>query len=471
MTTIFVSGAFNILHPGHIRLLKFAADCGDHLIVGVYSDCLAGENTYVSEDERWLTIQNLSIVNESFLIDQPPEQTIAQIKPDIVVKGKEYENQHNPELEVLQTYGGKLLFSSGDSVFSSFNLIREEIALSKLANFLQPHAFLNRRKIQKTTLLQQIESFNKINVCVFGDLIIDDYITCDALGMSQEDPTIVVSPTETKRFLGGAGILAAHVKSLGANQVHFFSISGMTDEPSKFAKQQLAEYQVLSNLLSDYSRPTTLKTRYRTNQKTLLRVNHLKQHAISEELQNQIFQKFTNLAKQIDLVIFSDFNYGALPQPLVNRITKYCLQHQIMMTADSQSSSQIGDVSRFSHTTLLTPTEREARLALHNQTDGLVVMAENLRQKTKTQHVLITMGNEGMLIQTEGQTDDVPALNPVAKDPAGAGDCLLALASLSLAAGGTIWEASYLGAIAAACQVSQLGNIPLKQSEVLQQLS
>ncbi len=471
MTTVFVSGTFNILHPGHIRLLKFAADCGEHLAIGVYSDKLANESAYIAEKERLVAIQNLSIVHDAFLIEIPPEQIIEQKRPDIVVKGKEYEDRYNPELEILRAYGGKLLFSSGESVFSSFSLIREEIALSTFTNLIQPRSFLNRRDIKTTTLKQQIESFGKINVCVLGDLIIDDYITCDALGMSQEDPTIVVSPTDTKRFLGGAGILAAHVKSLGANEVHFFSVSGATNEISEFANQQLVEYQVSPNLLPDISRPTTLKTRYRTDQKTLLRVNRLKQHAISQELQDQIFDKFIDIAKQLDLVIFSDFNYGTLPQTLVSRITGYCLQNKIMMTADSQSSSQIGDVSRFSNTTLLTPTEREARLALHNQTDGLVVMAEKLRQKTKAQHIFITMGHEGMLVQTEETTDDMPALNPAAKDCAGAGDCLLALASLSLAAGGTIWEAAYLAAIAAACQVSRLGNVPLKKSEVLAQLA
>ena len=470
MAKVFVSGAFNILHPGHVRLLQFSADCGTQLIVGVHSDRFAGQNAYISEQERLLAIQNLKCVDEVFLIDQPVEQIIDQLKPDIVVKGKEHENLNNPELPILQKYGGKLIFSSGESVFSSLNLIREELLFSPSLTLKNSASFLQRRNINIQSLKTQLKSFQNLNVCVFGDLIIDDYIDCDALGMSQEDPTIVVTPIETKRFLGGAGILASHVKGLGANQVHLFSILGASNETSTFAQNQLIEYQVTPQLFSDSSRPTTLKTRYRANQKTLLRVNQLKQHTISQELQNQIFEHFTHLAKNIHLVIFSDFNYGTLPQTLVDRITDYCVKHQIMMTADSQSSSQLGDVSRFSHMELLTPTEREARIALHNSNDGLVVMAEKLRTKTHAKHVFITMGREGILIQTHQQTDDIPALNLLAKDPAGAGDCLLALASLSLAAGGTIWEASYLGTIAAACQVSRLGNIPLKQEEVLQQL-
>jgi len=79
----------------------------------------------------------------------------------------------------------------------------------------------------------------------------------------------------------------------------------------------------------------------------------------------------------MNLIIFSDFNYGCLPQLLVDQITSFCNEKGIMMVADSQSSSQIGDVSRFRGMTLVTPTEREARFAVHDFESGLVVLAEN----------------------------------------------------------------------------------------------
>ena len=74
--------------------------------------------------------------------------------------------------------------------------------------------------------------------------------------------------------------------------------------------------------------------------------------------------------------IFSDFNYGCLPQTLVDQISKLCLDHDVMMVADSQSSSQIGDISRFHNMNLITPTEREARYALFEQ--DLPISAGNL---------------------------------------------------------------------------------------------
>ena len=75
-----------------------------------------------------------------------------------------------------------------------------------------------------------------------GDLIIDEYITCEPLGMSQEDPTLVISPINKTKFIGGAGIVAAHAKNLGA-KVDFYSVAGQ-DDLFKFAKKKLENYKV-----------------------------------------------------------------------------------------------------------------------------------------------------------------------------------------------------------------------------------
>ncbi len=142
------------------------------------------------------------------------------------------------------------------------------------------------------------------------------------------------------------------------------------------------------------------------------------------------------------------------------------------MVADSQSSSQVGDVSRFKGAKLLTPTEREARIALGNYDDGLVVIAEKLRRKANAENIVITLGAEGILIHAkvtqkgEWHTDRLEALNTAPKDPAGAGDCLLVCAAMSMALGRSIWESLYLGSLAGACQVGRIGNMPLSVGEL-----
>jgi len=255
-----------------------------------------------------------------------------------------------------------------------------------------------------------LKKIQQLNVMVLGEIIIDEYIHCDALGMSREDPTVVVTPVDREKFLGGAAIVASHARSLGAS-VSFFSVAG-ADDMAGFARQKLQEYQVKASVFEDESRPTILKQRFRCSEKSLLRVNHLRQHPISRELQSVMKESlFGHFDTQVDLLIFSDFNYGILPQPMVEAIVNECRKRNIMMVADSQSSSQIGDVSRFNHMKLLTPTEREARLAVKDFESGLVILAEKLRQQARAENVFITLDKEGMLIHA-----DVPGKNEFLTD-------------------------------------------------------
>ena len=473
-TTVLVSGAFNVLHPGHLRLLRFAKECGDQLIVAVNSDRIAMGGAYVPEDLRLEVVQSNNWVDEAFLIDEPIAQVIARLQPNIVVKGKEHETKFNPELSVLEVYGGRLIFSSGETVFSSIDLLRSEFLQSNSGVIELPTDYMKRHSISIERLLSLINSFSRLKVCVIGDLLVDEYITCEALGMSQEEPTLVVTPLDTTRFLGGAGIVAAHAAGLGASAL-FISVAG-NDMHSTFARGALDQAGVTSHLLIDDSRPTPHKQRYRSKGKSLLRVNHLHQRSISVALQAQLQKQFELIVPGIDLLVFSDFNYGCLPQALVHSLIGVANSQKVRLAADSQSSSQVGDISRFRGMDLITPTEREARISTRNHEEGIVVMAEQLRKQALANNILIKLGEEGVLVHA-GETDPhfglddrISALNSAPKDSSGAGDSMLISSALTLASGGNIWEAACVGSLAAAIQVGRMGNIPLSAHELLQEI-
>lgn len=465
---VFVSGNFNVIHPGHLRLLRFAKECGDYLVVGIHDNKSPG--AFVDEQLRLEGLKAITWVDEAFILGETVISFIEKLRPAFVVKGKEHEERENPEKNVLSQFGGKLLFSSGEISFSSINLMNTEWKELSLSTIKKPVDYTKRHKFSFDELMEVINRLNKLKVCVLGDTIVDEYITCDALGMSQEDPTIVVTPVAKERFIGGAGIVALHARGLGA-EVNFFSVAGM-DEIKEYVKDQLEARGVHVHLFQDESRPTTLKQRFRAKQKTLLRVSHLRQHAISAEIRDQFYRDVSEAIDGNDLVVFSDFNYGCLPQTLVDQVTNICRQKGIMMVADSQSSSQVGDISRFNEMTLITPTEWEARYALHDFESGLVVLAEKLRKKSATKNVIITLNEEGVLIHSETKkrgdwlTDKLPAFNTAPKDVSGAGDSFLTCTSMAMAVGADIWKSAYLGSIAAACQVGRIGNIPLAPKEI-----
>ena len=281
--TVFVSGNFNVIHPGHLRLLRFARECGDYLVVGILDSRSPG--AVVQEDLRLESIKAISWVDYSFILRDTAATFIEKLKPSVVVKGKEHENSDNPEIKALKNYGGKLLFGSGDISFSSLDLIRQEFTELNVSTIKMPTDFPKRHNFSTNHLKKILKQMNSLRVCVLGDTIVDEYITCDPLGMSQEDPTIVVTPLVQEKFIGGAGIVAAHARGLGS-KVHFISTCGK-DPVADFVKQEMKKSKIDSHIYSDESRPTTLKQRFRAGQKTLLRVSHLRQHAIGKEIQKE----------------------------------------------------------------------------------------------------------------------------------------------------------------------------------------
>ena len=435
---VFISGNFNVVHPGHLRLLRFAKQCGDFLVVGVLADGTS-KTTLLSEELRLEGVQATSWVDHAFILRDLPENFIRQLKPKFVVKGQEHEDRFNPEFAVVKSYGGKLVFSSGEASFSSLDLLREEFRNLNLSTIVKPEDFPKRHGFRREDLRRVVQNIKGLKVLVIGETIVDEYITCDPLGMSQEDPTIAVTPIHKDRFVGGAGIVSAHARGLGGD-VHFFTVVGK-DEAGEFARTRLQEYGVSAHVYEDESRPTIRKERFRAHGKTLLRVNHFHQHPINKDLVRQILSDLKENLDKAKLLIFSDFNYGCLPQPLVEEITAICQQKNILVVADSQSSSQIGDVSRFKDMFLLTPTEREARLAVGDFNAGLVVLAEMLRVRARAKNILLTLGAEGVLVHAatsssqEWLTDRLPAMNMAPKDVSGAGDSLLTCASMAMAVG------------------------------------
>lgn len=469
---VWVSGNFNILHPGHLRFLRFAAEQGSLLIVGLLDhDC--SEGAYLSNEERKLALESLEAVSLVVIVQRNLSDWISRIRPDVIVKGREWQSRENPEAAWLNQFGGKLIFSAGEQQFASIELIRRKLLATSQTVIERPSAFIQRHRIEPSRLRSLLEAFRGLRVAVLGDTIVDEYVECQPVGMSREDPTLVVTPLALNRFLGGGGIVAGHARGLGA-QVDFYTVCGQ-DGAAEFAREELLRQSVGAHVFSDESRPTTVKKRYRAESKTLLRVNDYRKHEIDEGLQGAILARFEERLETYDLVLFADFNYGFLCRSLVEPILQACQRQQVPVVADSQSSSQTGDLGKFHDLLLATPTEHEARLTIANAKDNLVLVSEALGDQLRSEHLLVTLGSEGVLIRSRRpdgswDIDELPALNINPVDPAGAGDAMMTSTGLALRAGASIWEAAYIGSVAAACQVGRVGNIPLRLSELMERV-
>ncbi len=129
-TLAFVSGNFNVVPPGHLRLLKFAAEQADVLVVGVNSDKVTGVT--LPQDMRLENVRSISIVDYAVGLDAPADAFIEAMKPNLVAKGKEFEKRFNPEQAAVKSHGGRLVFGSGELRFAWVSLLK---ARRHFANF------------------------------------------------------------------------------------------------------------------------------------------------------------------------------------------------------------------------------------------------------------------------------------------------------------------------------------------------
>ena len=123
---VLLCGNFNVIHSGHLRILRFAKKLGGKLLVGVNSDKLAGKAAFISEKKRLEGVKSNTFVDKSFIIKSSLQKEILKIRPNLIVKGQEYENKFNVEEKIIKKWGGKVIFSSGDANLSSIDLINKE---------------------------------------------------------------------------------------------------------------------------------------------------------------------------------------------------------------------------------------------------------------------------------------------------------------------------------------------------------
>lgn len=465
-----ITGKFNIIHPGHVRVLNFAKEICDELIVGVCDD--DHEGVTIKQTHRIESLKNFKIIDKVIPFSKNPLKLIKKIKPNIVIKGKEFSDKKNIEEEICKSIGAEILFASGELTFSS-NYFISKYSSNISQNINKNLDFLKRYGSSKSILKKKIINSKKVNVCVFGDTIIDHYVYCDPINLSQEEPIVVVKKINEKKFIGGAAIVSCHAAGLNAFS-HFISVTG-NDENSNFLKDGLKLNKVRNYILKDNTRPTILKTRYKASNRSLLKVTELREHDISKKISRKIINIINKKIKKIDVFIFSDFNYGIITNELIHEIVNICKKNKINVVADCQSSSQYGDISKYKNVDFVSPTEREIRLALSDNNSSLSVLANHFREKTSVKNIVITLGQQGILINGRYKgnyhTDRLPSFNSSPVDTSGAGDSFICSTSIFFRQGFSIWESVFLGSIAASIKVSKNGNVPISLNEILNLLN
>jgi rfaE bifunctional protein kinase chain/domain len=454
-----IHGNFEVLHTGHIRLFVYAKEISSELIVAL---CIAGLDEL--EIERRLTSLRTITLIDKILTFTDLAEMIVENRPDAIIKGREFADLENIEEVIASEYGGRVIFSSGgeDTL--------QTTALPKLLSHTSiitdsTISFLERNDITLSKLHETISSFRDFKILVVGDVILDEFIECVPTGLSQESSSLVARPLWSKYYIGGAGIIASHCSSLGAKAA-LLTILGDDKEADEIRKF-CTKFGVFLHEISDSKHPTVLKQRFRNQQQTLFRLNRFRQDGIAKQIRKEFEVEFKRIINDFDAVIFADFSYGVFDTEDVNILVKIARAKGVFVSADSQTSSQIGNLSRFAGANLICPTEREARIEIRDQ-DGLIVLSNKLLSLMGSDFIFLKLGPDGVLINGKNlKTDHIPALNESPVDVSGAGDSLLAASTLAFAAKVEPSTAAFIGSLAAAIQVSRPGNVPILNQEMI----
>ena len=481
-SVVLCHGHFNIIHPGHIRYLDYARQQGSKLVVSIQGDTsfLDSERKHVFlEAERASGVASIQTVDQVVLLGEMNlEKLIKVLKPKVLVLGKEFEferdDQVSEAVQLLKKQGGKVLFHAGETHYASSDLLHDNLPdLHEQQTQLFKQA-CKKQKLHLDELLECIDKFKDTSLLIIGDTIVDQYVACDALGMSAEAPVVVLRELDTREYAGGAAIVAMHAKALGA-ECRFISVVGQ-DKNAIIAAQELERLKVKHFLVEDNSRPTTFKIRYLVNKQKMFRISRMKEHSLSRQVEDKIIRELKDSASQVQGIIISDFVYGVITPRILETISELSGKHSLMVFGDLQCSSQIGNVSKFKNFDLICPTEKESRIALAAQDEGVEWVANTIMEKTNSRNLVMKLGREGFIAYESRKDGFVnrqhfPALsiNPI--DVSGAGDSLLATLSIGLCSGATLMQSSAIGAGMASVAVQQIGNIPVSNQQLKNYIS
>jgi len=268
-------------------------------------------------------------------------------------------------------------------------------------------------------------------ILVIGDSMLDIYFfgAMDRTSPEADVPILDVESIEVK--LGGAANVAANIQSMNAG-VHLFSITG-DDEGSRELKNRLDELQISHNLIIDPSRKTTKKTRIYQKGIYSLRIDEESTHPISKEMEHRVSAELEKIVfnQNFDAVIFQDYNKGFFTKNNIEQLTKILNHYQIPIVVDPKKEHFFD----YKNCTLFKPNLKELSIAtgLQGVEENWETMAKMAQQKLQCDFVLLTLSEHGALLFGADQMCIHVSAHPRSiVDVSGAGDTVLAIATLAL---------------------------------------
>ena len=311
------------------------------------------------------------------------------------------------------------------------------------------------------------EYFNRLNVLILGDIMIDRYLTGDVSRISPEAPVPVVHFRKEENRLGGAANVALNIKAMGATPF-LVSVTG-DDENARTIARLLPENQLIATgILNSSERMTTVKTRIMAQNQQLLRVDREDTHDLSEPEAQSLLNRIISLLDQqrIDVILFQDYNKGVLTPPVIQTVIREAIRRGIPTAVDPT----FNNFWAYQQVTRFKPNLKEARAQLPG---GIQVTPEALRKASAeirarlgNDFTLITLSEMGIYYEGRGAGMIIPTQPRSIVDVCGAGDTVISIVALGLGLGLDMHETAMLANLAGGQVCERVGVVPVDKKQL-----
>lgn len=316
----------------------------------------------------------------------------------------------------------------------------------------------------------------KLRLMVVGDLMLDHWVWGSVSRISPEAPVPIVDVQRHSYTPGGAANVVENLRQLGA-QVHLVGIVGNDDSGRRLRTNLARGRTVVDGLLRDSHRPTTLKTRIVAHSQQVVRADFESREPVDREQLDKLLEYVRSNLPRCQCLVLSDYDKGLFQPSFAAELIAVATSLQKPVVVGPKPSN----IKRFSGANLMTLNAKEAQQAAGVSTAdhlGAAKAAAILHRQFEVAHLVITRGENGMSLFPRPLSPDepishyhMPALATQVFDVSGAGDTVLTLLSLALAAGLTAPQAIYVASHAAAVVVKKLGTATATATEILDSIA
>ncbi|RLD89790.1 MAG: D-glycero-beta-D-manno-heptose-7-phosphate kinase [Bacteroidetes bacterium] len=322
------------------------------------------------------------------------------------------------------------------------------------------------------TVSRLFSEFDKLNVLIIGDVMVDAYLWGKVDRISPEAPVPIVTVAKRENRLGGAANVGLNIKSLGAT-AYLCAVIGKDPKGAEFLEMLDQEGIPKEGIVQSKSRVTTTKFRVISNNTQLLRVDEEQTDPLNEEEVSALFSNIKNLteSKKIDVIIFQDYDKGVITVSLINEIVTLANAKNIPVVVDPKKANFL----HFKNVTLFKPNLKEIKEGLNidfdeSDKDELEKAIGMLQEKLRSQIILNTLSEKGVFIRWNEngtyRSAKIAAHLRNISDVSGAGDTVISVAALCLAQGIDVPDMAAIANLSGGLVCEEVGVVPINKTKL-----